>query len=193
MSVDVVSDVPHDGRKVDLEEILQFASSEVSKLVLDKLISTPLDPISAMYLMARVVYGEPEYDSLRYLAYGLNYDHEKFIEKYTSGSKKKDGTKAYKIRPLTEIKGDGRSLVDALASSLRAYLSEGPHQAIKVLKDYGYELNEVTTKFLELILAEGEPEEEEKKAIQGLLMLSVRPNDVKIKRAEIKTLDEFIE
>ena len=183
----------YDGRKVDLEEILQFASSEVSKIVLEKLISAPLDPVSAMYLMARVVYGEPEYDSLRYLAYGLNYDHEKFIEKYTSGSKKKDGTKAYKIKPLIEIKGDGRSLVDALASSIKAYLSEGPHQAVKVLKDKGYELNEVTTKFLELILAEGEPEDEEKKAIQGLLMLSVRPNGIKIRRTEIKPLDEFIE
>ncbi|ADC65798.1 protein of unknown function DUF1156 [Ferroglobus placidus DSM 10642] len=182
----------YDGRKVDLEEILQFASSEVSKLVLEKLVSAPLDQATAMYLMARVVYGEPEYDSLRYLAYGLNYDHEEFIEKYTSASKKKDGTKAYKIKPLTEIKGEGKWLVDAIASSLKAYLSNGPHEAIKVLEDHGYKLDEVTTKFLELILAEGEPEDEEKMAIQGLLMLSIRPNGIRIKKDRIKTLDEFI-
>ena len=181
----------YEGKKVELEEVLKFASSEVSKLVLDKLVSAPLDPVSAMYLMARVVYGEPEYDTLRYLAYGLNFDHEKFIEKYTSSSKRKDGTRAYRLKSLIEISGENNYLVDALAESCKTYLSEGPDEALKVLKEMGCKLNEIATKFLELILAEGEPESEEKRAIQGLLMLSIRPNRVRIKREGVKTLDEF--
>jgi len=182
----------YEGSKVELDEVLQYASSEVSKIVLEKLVSAALDQPSAMYLMARVIYGEPEYDSLRYIAYGLNYDHEEFIKKYTSGHTTKDGAKSYKIKPLLEINPDGHSLVDAVAEALKEYLKNGANESLKVLKAKGYTLNGLVNKFLELILNEGEPEKEEKLAIQGLLMSSIGGNGVRLKVDKgIKTLDEF--
>jgi len=182
----------YEGKSVKLEEVLQFASSEVSRIVLEKLVAAPLDQPSAMYLMARVIYGEPEYDSLRYIAYGLNYDHEEFIRKYTAGYKTKDGAKSYKIKPLLEIDGDSENLVDSISAAVKTYLGSGPNEAIRVLEDRGYKLNGIINKFLELILNEGEPEKDEKLAIQGLLMTSMGGNGIKLKRGgKNKKLDEF--
>ena len=184
----------YEGDQVELGEVLQYASAEVSKIVLEKLVSTALDQPSAMYLMARVVYGEPEYDSLRYIAYGLNYDHEEFIKKYTSGHKTKDGAKSYKIKSLLEIEGTEDSLIDAVAEALQVYLKMGADEAVKTLKSKGYQLNGLVNKFLELILNEGEPEKDEKLAIQGLLMTSIGGNGVSLKPdRKTKTLDEFMQ
>ncbi len=164
-----------EGKPVDIEDVLRYASDVVSHIVLDRMVSAGLDPWSGMYLLARVVYGEPEYDNLRFLGYGFGVDHEAFIKRYCGKSMSREGVKFYSIKPLTEIAPTHLStttpLVDALAAAVTRYLDVGQIGAQEVFEKTGYRMNNIVRRFIEILLAEGEPNDLEKTALHGLLVM----------------------
>ena len=165
-----------EGRQVDMEEILRYASNVVSNAILRHMIASEIDPISGMYLYTRIVYGEADYDSIRLSGYGLGVDHEVFIRKYCEKPKIKDGNKVYPIKPLTKIakaikeRLERLPLVDALALAVERYLNVGVKAALEVLDVSGYGRDPRVLRYIEVLLREGTLEECEKQALQGLAL-----------------------
>ena len=164
-----------EGKLVDIEDVLRYASDVVSHVVLDRMVSAGLDPWSGMYLLARAVYGEPEYDNLRFLGYGFGVDHEAFIKRYCGRSMSREGVKFYSIKSLTEIAPMNLStttpLVDALAAAVTRYLDVGQIGVREVFEKTGYRMDNIVRRFIEILLAEGEPNSLEKTALHGLLVM----------------------
>jgi len=167
-----------EGKRVSLEEILKFASEIVSRVVLEKIVQAEVDPVSGLYLLARVVYGEVEHDWLRINSYGLGVDHEQFIARYCKKPKvrQEDRTKVFPIRNILEIEvkeADERALINLLALAARNYSSSGPDVAREVLARARYS-RDVVTRYLELLLQEA-VDQKEKKVLQGLLLALENP------------------
>jgi len=162
-----------EGKRASLGEILKFASEIVSRVVWEKIVQAEVDPVSGLYLLARLVYGEVEHDWLRINCYGLGVDHEQFIARYCRKPKvrREDRTKAFPIRNLLEIdvrEADEKALIDLLALAARKYSSSESDAAKEVLSQARYS-RDVVARYLELLLQEA-ADQKEKKVIQGLLL-----------------------
>ncbi len=185
-----------DGKVITAKDIVDTASSIASREIAHILLKTEIDPVSTMYLIARSVYGEPNYDQLRQLGYAFGYDHEEFITLYAGASKKKNSEKVYPIKSLLELRVIKPShLVEALAAAARHALGGNIKEAVQSLDRYGYALNRTVCRYIEVLL--GDSSGDEKKALQALYsacikhMPSSRSED-RLKPRRI-TLERFME
>ncbi|ALL00908.1 hypothetical protein Pyrde_0858 [Pyrodictium delaneyi] len=163
-----------EGGVVGVREVVDLASRVASRAVTREVLRAEIDPLSTMYFLARVVYGEPEYDELRRLGYAAGLSHEVFIERFTKGSRTSRGRKVYPLKRLDEIDAVLRpgSLVEALAVAVRRFLVAGVEEALEALREAGYGLDTAVCRYVEALMADSEGGE--KKALQGIYAACVQ-------------------
>ena len=163
-----------DGRRIGFEEVVDFVYRAAVRALASTILEAEVDPQSLMYLLARVVYGEPEFDDLRRLGYALGVDHNAFLGLYTEGRRTRRGAVVFPLKPLTRIEAPG-TLIGALAEAAREYLRRGANAVPEVLKKHGYSLcDKAVVAYLQALLADIEASNgkgEEAKALRGIYEL----------------------
>jgi len=177
-----------DGRDADIKDIIDFASKVSTKTVTEEVLKAQLDPATTMYFLARAVYGEPEFDELRRLSYATGYDYEKFINKFTKGTKNKKEKKVYIIKSLDEVATDkAESLIEALARAVKAFLIGGIDRAVGELKKEGFALDRTLCRLVELLREDSEGDE--RKALQGIYAACIQRNVLEERASQQKLTD----
>lgn len=166
-----------DGEQIEIEDVLRFTTTETINIILEKTVGET-DPLSAMYLLARVAYGEPSHENLRYLSYGCNYPLEEFIKRYTTSTKQRNGDKVYELRALTDIhvkpneEKSPKNMLDVLALAIKFYLRGQPEKIRELLAKtcYSDKKKKAFVAYIRAILTYSTPTPEEKKALQYVLL-----------------------
>ncbi len=163
-----------EGGVVGVREVVDLASRVASRAVTREVLRAEIDPLSTMYFLARVVYGEPDYDELRRLGYAAGLSHEVFIERFTKGPRRSRDRKVYPLKRLDEMDVTLRpgSLVEALAVAVRRFLVAGVGEALEALREAGYGLDTAVCRYVEALMADSEGGE--KKALQGIYAACVQ-------------------
>jgi len=163
-----------EGGVVGVKEVVDLASRVASRAVTREVLRAEIDPLSTMYFLARVVYGEPDYDELRRLGYAAGLSHEVFIERFTKAARRSRDRKVYPLKRLDEIDVVLRpgSLVEALAGAVKRFLVAGVEEALEALREAGYGLDTAVCRYVEALMADSEGDE--KKALQGIYAACVQ-------------------
>lgn len=163
-----------EGGIVDVRDVVYLASRVASRVVAREILRAEVDPLSTMYLQARLEYGEPGYDELRRLGYANGISHEVFIQRFTRGSRKSRDRKVYLLRRLDEIDITVKpgSLVEALVVAVKRFLVAGVGEALKALREAGYELDAAVCRYVEALREDSEGDE--RKALQGIYAVCVQ-------------------
>ena len=163
-----------EGGVVSVREVVDLASRVASKTVTREVLRAEIDPLSTMYFLARVAYGEPDYDELRRLGYATGLSHEVFIERFTKAARKSRDRKVYPLKRLDEIDIVIKpgSLVEALAIAVQRFLVAGLEEALEALREAGYGLDATVCRYVEALLTDSDGDE--KKALQGIYAACVQ-------------------
>ncbi len=161
-----------DGSPVSIKDIVDYAAKAgVAELASSTLRTVEIDPLSTMYMLARTVYGEPDYDELRRLGYAMGVSHDSFIQGFTGKPRQVKGRKVYPVKPLDEVQAGAppTSLVEALALAVRRFKAGGLEAAVKTLEDSGYKLDEMLCRYVEVLWPDSNGAERE--ALAAILNL----------------------
>lgn len=185
-----------DGIVVTAREIVETASSIAGREIANVLLQAEIDPVSTMYLLARSVYGEPNYDQIRQLGYAFGYDHDEFITLYAKSPRLRNGEKVYTVKSLLEIKVEKpTSLVETLAVSARHALRGDIKEALQVLNKGGLTHYRTVCRYIEALL--GDSDGDEKKALHALYSTCIKDtplhNSKEGRQSRTLTLDQFME
>ena len=187
-----------DGKKLDFEEIVRFVYRAAIRALARRVLRSEIDAHTMMYLLARVVYSEPEYDDLRRLGYALGIDHNQFIKTYAKSPRRRKDAKVYPIKPLTEVEAPASTLVGIIANTVKAYKRGGHREALDVVSKSGYSIcDESLVRFVETLLADIESSGdkwEDARALRGIYELITSRCNVGniVRNSKQKSLYEFI-
>ncbi len=185
-----------EGGELSVKALIDYAVKvAVRRFVYETLGSVNADPTSLMYLVARVIYGELEYDDARRLGYAFGVDHDSFLRRFAGKPRVTGGVKKYPVKSLIEIQPSvsPSSLVEALALAVRIVGVRGARSAAKALEDAGYVLDGGVCRYIEAL--RGDSQGEEKEALSTLVELCIEKhkgsNSGLGADRRVKRLDEF--
>lgn len=158
------------GVPITVRDVVDYAVKVGAERFVEKVLGkAKADPLSLMYLVARIIYGELEYDDARRLGYAFGVSHDAFLARFAGKPRVLGGAKRYPIKRLDEIQVgvSPSSLVEALALAVKRFEAGGVKAFLKTLEDAGYPLNEGVCRYVDTL--QGDAEGLEKEALSVLI------------------------
>jgi len=176
-----------EGGIVSVNEVIDYAVRVGAESLAREVLGAGVDPLTSMYVMARLVHGEPEYDDLRRLGYAYGVRHEEFIERFTDKPRSSRGRKVYPVLPLdrVSVRDPKASIVEALASAVKAFESGGVEAMKAALEAAGHGFTPQLCRVAELLYSDAGGAE--KSGLAAVMSLCGSNASSRAKR-----LDEFL-